>query len=265
QYDGKCLRIAELRDISDIKRTQEELKLTKELAEEGERLKTAFLANVSHEIRTPMNGILGFSELLKDPSLTTDVRNKYIDIIEESGRRMLATITNLIDISKIESAEPELIIESCDLNTLVLNLFALFKPDADKKNIDFNFSCGLKDNYSRIEIDVDKLTKVLQHFLQNAIKFTDSGIIDFGYYKLGEEIVFYVRDTGCGIAEDKHEKIFERFVQEDNSYASSYEGSGLGLSISKAFAKTLKGRIRLESKKGEGSTFSLVIPYAPVV
>ena len=237
----------------------------KQAAEESDRLKAAFLANISHEIRTPMNGILGFSELLKDPQLTGEEQAEYIDLIHQSGQRMLNLINDIMDISKIDAREVKLLVSETSINQLLNNLLAFSKLEANIRGLRLSCTTGLPDSESIIETDSTKLTQILTNLIQNALKFTSKGGIDIGYTRKGNLLEFYVIDSGIGIPADKKEKIFERFHQADNSLTRNYEGSGLGLSISKAFVELLGGTIRVESVEGAGSTFAFTLPYTPVI
>ena len=238
-----------------------ELIEAKEKAEESDRLKTAFLANISHEIRTPMNGILGFSQLLKEPHLSGEEQEEYISLIHQSGKRMLNLINDLIDISRIDAKEATVLITETNVNPIMDDLQAFFKPQAMKKGLRLSMTKGLSDFDSNIETDSDKLNQILTNLIQNAIKFTAKGGIDFGYVQKEGSLEFYCIDSGVGIAVDKKEKIFERFNQVNTSLTRAHEGSGLGLSISKAFIELLGGSIRVESVVGGGSNFSFTLPY----
>jgi signal transduction histidine kinase/CheY-like chemotaxis protein len=252
-------------NLEEIQFINKELQKSKQKAEESDKLKTAFLANISHEIRTPMNGIMGFADLLKSPDLTTKQLERYVDIIEKSGKRMLNIIHNLIDISMIESNQADIHLEPYPLNTLIEDLFAFFKPQTDIKRIQLNRKKELPDKKSVIFIDKNKVTQVLSNLINNAIKFTDSGRITFGYEVLRSKIKFYVHDTGVGIKADMLENIFKRFEQADYNYSKGYDGSGLGLSISKAFIEMHGGEIWADSHPGEGSSFYFTIPHESVV
>ena len=250
-------------DITEQKKIFAELTAAKEKAEESDRLKSAFLANISHEIRTPMNGILGFAQLLKEPHLTGEEETEYIDLIQKSGERMLNLINNIINISRIEAGETMLQESETPVNELMRDLYAFFKPEIDKKGLRLNLKTGLPDNDSVIETDSGKLIQILTNLIQNALKFTSSGEIDFGYNRSNSTLEFYVIDTGIGIAADMKEKIFDRFHQVDNTLTRTQEGSGLGLSISQAYVEMLGGTIRIESREGWGSEFYFTLPYRP--
>ncbi|MEI7707234.1 MAG: PAS domain S-box protein [Chlorobium sp.] len=253
--DGKPLRM--LGTHTDI--TERKL-----AAEESDRLKIAFMANMSHEIRTPMNGILGFSELLKDPQLSGEEQEEYIELIHQSGQRMLNLINDLMDISKIDAKEVKLQKTETSVNQLVRDVEAFFKLEVNKKGLHLSCTAGLSDEESIIETDSIKLNQVLTNLIQNAFKFTSKGGIDFGYTRKEKCLEFYVIDSGIGIPAGKKEKIFERFHQADNSLTRNHEGAGLGLSISKALVEMMGGKIRVESVDGAGSTFCFTLPYSPV-
>ncbi len=250
-------------DITERKRIEKELIMTKEKAEESDRLKSAFLANMSHEIRTPMNAILGFSDLLRDPDLSGESQMKFIDLIEKSGERMLNTIQGIVDISKIESGQMVVNIKKTNINDQVEFVYKLLKLDSEKKGIDLAFKNSLPNEDAIIKTDVEKLYGILTNLVKNAIKYTDEGSIEFGYTIKGNSIEFYVKDTGIGIPKERQNAIFERFIQADIADVEARQGAGLGLAISKAFVEMLGGEIWVESDEGKGSTFYFTIEYHP--
>lgn len=241
-----------------------ELIEAKEKAEESDRLKSAFLANMSHEIRTPMNGILGFADLLENPDLSGEEVKEYIEIIKYSGSRMLNIINDLIEISKVDSGLMQVKIAPVDVNEKIDFMYNFFKPEAEKKGLDLRCIKGLSDKESVIACDKEKLLSILTNLLKNSVKYSKHGLIEFGYIKNNKFLEFYVKDNGIGIPANRQKNIFERFVQVDSSFSSSYEGAGLGLAIAKAFVEMLGGNIRLESEEGVGSTFYFTIPYKQV-
>jgi PAS domain S-box-containing protein len=251
-------------DITERKQTEFELIKAKEKAEESDRLKSAFLANMSHEIRTPMNGILGFAELLKDPNLTSDDQQDFIQIIQVSGARMLNTINNIVDISKIESGLTNVDIKETNINERMEFIYKFFKPEVEIKGLQFLFKSSLPAKEAIIKSDNEKVYGILTNLVKNAIKFTYEGSIEFGYEKKGEYLEFFVKDTGVGIPQNQQQIIFERFRQGSDSLTRRYEGSGLGLSISKSYVEMLGGKIWVESAEGKGSTFYFTIPYNAV-
>ena len=264
-------------NIDDWKKAEDErnrltqlLIKAKEKAEESDRLKSAFLANISHEIRTPMNGILGFAELLKAPELDQDVQERYIKIIEQSGTRMLNIINDIVDISKIEAGQINILIENTNINHLLRDLYVFFLPEARSRGLKLSITTDLNDEKSIIQTDHTKLAQVLTNLIKNALKFTKEGSIEFGYNSTIEtlharspqtmSLKFYVKDTGAGIPKDQTDMIFERFRQGSVSLTRAYEGAGLGLSISKAYVEMLGGRIWVESEPGKGSVFFFELP-----
>jgi hypothetical protein len=237
-----------------------ELLVAKERAEESDRLKSAFLANMSHEIRTPMNGILGFAELLKEPGLSGEKQQKYIKIIERSGDRMLNIINDIVDISKIESGLMKIYIKETNINEQVENIYNFFKPEAEAKGLQLSVKKSLPEKEAIIKTDSKKIDAILSNLIKNAIKYTKKGTIEFGYYKKGTFLEFYIKDTGIGIPKDRQKAIFERFIQADISDKMAMQGAGLGLSIAKAYIEMLGGQIWLESEVDIGSTFYFTIP-----
>ena len=253
-------------DITEKKKTLEELIKAKEKAEESDHLKSAFLANMSHEIRTPMNGILGFAELLKEPELTGEEQQYYIDIIEKSGARMLNIINDIVDISKIESGQMNISNSVTNVNEQMKYIYTFFKPEADKKRIHLLLKNSLPDQLAIMETDQQKLYAILSNLVKNAIKYTDSGSIEFGYeLKAGRiaehnELEFFVKDTGSGICKTRQTAIFERFIQSDIFDTKALQGAGLGLAIAKAFVEMQGGKIWVDSEEGKGSTFFFTLP-----
>ncbi len=236
------------------------LELSKERAEESDRLKSAFLANMSHEIRTPMNGMLGFSKLLNDKSLSADTQEKYIGIIEKSGDRLLNIINDIINISKIESGLMELIQQETNLNHQIDYISSFFKPEIEEKEMNFVCINSLPFRKAIIITDKEKLIAILMNLFKNAIKYSNIGTIELGISANENNIEFYVKDMGIGIQKERLDAIFERFVQADIEDKNAYQGAGLGLSISKAYVEMLGGKIWVKSELGKGSTFFFTLP-----
>lgn len=236
-------------------------------AEESERLKSAFLANMSHEIRTPMNGILGFTELLREPNLTGDEQQRYISIIEKGGERLLKIINDIISISRIESGQMEIDLGPTNINEQLEFIRSFFEPEVAAKGLRLVYAAGLPDPDAVIITDKEKVYAVLTNLVKNAIKFTESGSIEFGYVsKPGPDagtdswFEFFVRDSGPGIPEDQQEAIFERFIQADTADRQILQGSGLGLAISRAYIEMLGGTIWVRSEPNKGSVFFFTLP-----
>lgn len=242
------------------KGAEEELIKAKEKAEESDHLKSAFLANMSHEIRTPMNGILGFLELLKAPDLTEENKATYLDIVSRSGERLLDTINDIIEISRIESGEMQVKRSRVSIEELMEYFHAFFMQQTRQKAISYNLVKRITEDYAFIYTDSVKLESIISNLIKNAIKFTSAGHIEFGNYPDGESMVFYVKDTGQGIRPDRLEVIFHRFVQADLSNTRPHEGSGLGLAIVKAYVELLGGEVWVESEVEKGSTFYFSLP-----
>jgi len=252
-----------MKDITDKKSIELELIKTKEKAEESDRLKTEFINNMSHEIRTPMNGILGFSQLLDKPNKSEEKRKNYINIIQNSGNQLMRIIDDILEISKLGTKQVKVSEKNICLNDLLLEQFTIFDIKAKENKTPLYLKKGLSDKESIILIDETKLNKILSNLLENALKFTTNGFIEFGYKLKNGKIEIYVKDTGIGIKAEKQEIIFERFSQEEKDLSKNVGGLGLGLSIAKENAELLGGKIRLQSEKGKGSTFFVTIPYKP--
>jgi PAS domain S-box-containing protein len=262
----ESLHMVIFNDITDIDKTQKELVEAKQKAEESDRLKSAFLANMSHEVRTPMNGIIGFSEMLKQENLSSGQLENYIDIIHKSSQQLLKIITDILDISKLDSGQTQIIEKELNLNKLLCKLYDdLSYDNRDDDEINLILDINLPEIESIIIAEERKLIQILQNLLSNAYKFTSAGEIKFGYKLINDKnIEFYVSDTGIGIPEDKQKVIFERFRQGNDSYSGNYGGTGLGLAISKGFVELMGGNIRLETEEDKGTNVYFTIPYKPV-
>lgn len=245
---------------SQYKMLNQELLVAKEKAEESDRLKSAFLANLSHEIRTPMNAIMGFTDLLREPDLDMQEKDSYINVVHKSGMHLLSIINDIIEMSRIEAGFVELGASTIDLSTLFDDLYkTLFVTIPEIKKIELvvdKTEPGLT-----IIADEVKLRQILINLISNAIKYSDTGTITFGYLRKNQnELHFWVQDTGIGIDEKHHELIFNRFRQVDEELKFARGGFGLGLSISKAYVEMMGGELSLVSELEKGSLFSFYIP-----
>ncbi len=242
----------------------EELTIAKEKAEESNRLKSAFLSNMSHEIRTPMNGILGFTQLLANPGISEEKRKEYIDIIINSGNHLLNIINDIIDISKLDAGEFRILKVPVNINDLLKEQYTFFhsyKTGKQKHHIELKLNVPKSKKDTIIYTDETRLKQILSNLINNAVKFTETGKIEFGFKTEKEQIIFFVKDTGIGIPKDKLSDIFERFNQAAANTEKLYGGTGLGLSISKACTQLLGGEIWVESELNKGSEFYFTIPY----
>jgi signal transduction histidine kinase len=250
-------------NISQIKQIEKELIIAKNRAEESDRLKTAFLQNISHEIRTPMNMIMGFSNLMADDFDDKANLQEHVQIVNESCNDLLNMINEILDIAKIESGQLTINETEFNINSVFNELEHYFRHIQDmqgKQKVSFQIAVQLPNNIQVIYTDKVKLKQVLINLIKNAFKFTEKGIIEAGCkFDKQNNLLFYVKDDGIGIPEDKQKVIFERFVQVNKK--STNRGTGLGLSIVQGLVDLLKGEIFLNSKPGKGSTFSFTIPY----
>ncbi len=245
----------------ELRQINEDLIEAKNKAEESDRLKSAFLANMSHEIRTPMNGIIGFTDILKEPSLQEELRQTYISIIQKSGQRLQNTVNDLIEISKIETGQMSVFTEQVDIPEVMQNHYDFFAPEAKTKGLQFEIHLPPESESVIAETDISKLESVLTNLIKNAIKYTRQGSIEMGVEIYENHLLFYVKDTGMGVPAGRQEAIFNRFEQADIEDTEVFEGSGLGLAISKSYLEMLGGQIWVESGEGQGSCFYFTLPY----
>ena len=249
-------------DIDERKKIENELIKAKEKAEEGDRLKTAFLQNLSHEIRTPLNTIVGFSEILNNANIDEGKRRLYTNIVVQSSSQLLSIVSDILTISSIDTNQEIINNEQVCIDALLSDLQLTFsrqlEPEKDVRLKSIPFA---HDNILLTLTDKGKLTQILSTLLSNAVKFTHTGEITFGYTVRGNQLEFFVSDTGIGIDNNKLDLIFKRFVQADETIQVNYGGTGLGLSICKGLVDLLGGKIHVESEPGKGSTFYFTIPY----
>nr|WP_315145613.1 ATP-binding protein [uncultured Flavobacterium sp.] len=242
---------------------RKQLEVSKEKAEESDRLKSSFLANLSHEIRTPMNAIVGFSDLLNDPNLSEEARKEYLTIIQNCGINLVSIIEDLIEMSKIDSKQITPNIVSVDLATCIKELYETIKVTIpEEKELELHFVENVDAIHKNVLTDVIKLKQVIVNLISNAIKYTEKGKVTFGYLinELNNTIVFSVKDTGLGIDKENLKVIFDRFRRIEDEFSVELSGLGLGLAISKAYVEMLGGTIGVSSELKVGSVFTFTIP-----
>ena len=241
-------------DITELKETERKLIAARDKAEELDRLKSAFLANMSHEIRTPLNAIVGFSSLLTETEDMKD-RKQYMAIVQENTELLLQLISDILDLSKMESGAFEFVKSDTDVNLLCSEIIRSLRMKVPA-GVELVFEECLPGCH--VWADKNRLNQVISNFINNALKFTFSGSITLGYYRQTDGYLrFYVRDTGMGIPKNKIKTVFDRFVKL-NSFV---HGTGLGLSICKSLVEQMGGTIGVESEEGEGSCFWFTYPY----
>jgi signal transduction histidine kinase len=226
----------------------------------SDELKSAFLQNISHEIRTPMNSIIGFSELLKENKSSEEDKADYLQMIEKGSGQLLNIVNEVLDISLIETGNVKINKNKININELLDEVYEFHKPLINNK-IRFSVSKSLTDDQAIIFTDAVKVRQILNNLIDNAIKFTESGHISFGYELKNNQLQFFIEDTGIGINVDFHSDIFERFRKVDQEDTKLYDGVGLGLAICKGNIQLLKGDIWIDSAPGKGSKFFFTIPY----
>ncbi|MFC2104758.1 response regulator [Bacteroidota bacterium] len=251
-----------------VKERTIDLEIAKEKAEQSDKLKSAFLANMSHEIRTPMNAIIGFSNLLDEKEIGEENKTELVSHIIHNSNTLLHLIDDIIDIAKIEAGQLEISKKNCQINNILKELFETYsekKKTLYKENVELIFKPGIENIDFTVYSDPLRIQQILINLIDNALKFTEQGIVEIGY-TLEEEIanpsiIFYVKDTGFGLSEEQQGQIFERFTKFENDKKKLYRGAGLGLAICKNITKLLGGDIWIESEPNKGSIFYFSIPY----
>ena len=237
-----------------------DLLAAKQKVEESDRLKSAFLANMSHEVRTPLNSIIGFSELLVDPDFEEDQKNEFIQHIISNGNSLLTIISDIMDISKMESGEIKIRKSQINTQKFISDIKEKFASQAEDRKLELKLILPDNDVEKVIFADVERLRQIFNNLISNAIKFTTNGRIELGYLLTCTTIEFFVRDTGIGIPAEYHDIIFKRFRQVETSTTRKFGGNGLGLAISKNLVELMGGKIWLESEFGKGSVFYFTLP-----
>lgn len=260
--DSTCV-LANIIDVSDIKKYEKELREAKEQAESANRAKSTFLANMSHELRTPMNAIIGYSEMLMEDAEDMDEPVFVSDLgkIRNAGKHLLSLINDVLDLSKVEAGKMQVVLENMSVEDLINDVKETVHGLIENNgNI---FEVEIADDIGFISSDYMKLKQSLLNLLSNAGKFTKEGKVTLKAFRQNENIIFSVSDTGIGIPEKNIAGLFDEFTQADDSTTREYEGTGLGLAITKRFCEMLKGEIKVSSKLGKGSVFSIEIPVNP--
>jgi PAS domain S-box-containing protein len=253
------------RDITSLKKVHEDLIKAKVEAEASNRLKSSFLANISHEIRTPLNSVVGFANLLLANDLTNEVKEEYIEHINHNSEKLLQIIGDIIDLSRLESSQIEITYEEASVNSIVNEIVEDARKivKRNEKSIIINVMNMLEENGDLIFTDRIWLKRVLNHLMDNAVKFTLEGSVRLSYARENESLVFRIKDTGIGINKENLDHIFEEFRQEIDGHHRPFEGLGVGLTLAKEVIERMGGKIFVQSEKGVGSEFSFSIPYRP--
>jgi len=251
------------RDLTPRILSEKALLVEKERAEESDRLKMAFLSNMSHEIRTPMNAIIGFSEMLNLDDVDDTERDSFIYQIQSNGALLLNLINDILDLSKIEAGELEMQYSKFDVKRILQDIYLNFENEkAIKNKPQIKISITIPSDIHSLTVNADeyRFKQILFNLMGNALKFTSEGTISLGFKLTESEILFFVKDTGIGIAEEKHELIFHRFRQVEDSHTRTFGGAGLGLTISRNLIEAMGGRIWVEKNKPKGSSFYFTLP-----
>jgi len=253
-------------EIDEHKKTMKNLELSKNRAEEADKIKSNFLANISHEVRTPMNSISGFSQMLAYDNLTSKKRNEYITLVQEGCSSLTNLIDDIVDFASVESGQATIEKKEFNPHPVLEFLYDHYTNELvkrKKENVILAYANENSENELLINTDPSRLKQILSILIDNALKFTEKGHVEFGFIHPNDsEIQFFVRDTGIGIDEKNYELIFERFRQVDDSTTKKYGGAGIGLSVAKKLVELLDGSIVLESTLEKGSTFFFKIPYS---
>jgi len=249
-----------LQSSEDLQEQNIKLDAQKKHVEIANKLKSEFLSNMSHELRTPLNSIMALSRVLmtqvKDK--LNEEENEYLAIVERNGKRLLALINDILDLSKIESGRIDILPEFVSISSILKTIIENMQVVSEEKGL--HISLSVPDNLPLVETDASKLHQIVTNITANAVKFTDSGSVDVSvkYYK--ENLFIDVKDTGIGISKEMLPSIFDEFIQGDGSFSRKYEGTGLGLAIAHKLAQMLGGDINVQSELGKGSVFTIIIP-----
>lgn len=246
-----------------IEERTEELSLAMHKAQVADMLKSAFLATMSHELRTPLNSVIGFTGILlrQMPGPLNDEQKKMLSIVQNSARHLLSLINDVLDISKIEAGELELHMKEIELVPIIEDVFALINPQAEEKGLELNLR--VSDHPRFITVDERRFEQVLINLMGNAVKFTFQGKITLSYYAENNFLILRIEDTGIGIPNEMLSKLFQPFMQVDMGIDRKFEGTGLGLFISRKIIEMMGGSIEVQSEPDKGSCFTITLPLSP--
>lgn len=248
-------------NITERKRIEQALIAAKEKAEEMDRLKSSFLANMSHELRTPLTGILGYSEALIE-DMEEGQQRDFVEVIHSSGMRLLETLNLILDLSKIQSEKLEIFHSRIDLIKEIREAVELYRPQAEKKKLSLQFTAEVPSLTALS--DARLLNQIISNLVNNAIKYTIAGSVEVSVTLMNSfpvnRLRIQVKDTGIGIPQNKQAIIWDEFRQVSEGYGRFFEGTGLGLTVTKNFVAILNGEIELQSEIGKGSTFTVSLP-----
>jgi PAS domain S-box-containing protein len=253
------------RDITAMRKFHEDLVKARVEAETSNKLKTSFLANISHEIRTPLNSVVGFANLLLSDDISKASKEEYVDHINHNSEKLLQIIGDIIDLSRLESSQIEITYEETSLSEVINEVIEESRRSIkrNEKPIILTVKNQFENNSDLIFTDRLWLKRVLNHLMDNAIKFTLEGSVELSYSRNDSDLNFRIKDTGIGIKKENLSKIFEEFRQEIDGHHRPFEGLGVGLTLAREVIERMGGRISVESEKGFGSEFSFTIPYRP--
>ncbi|RLD62519.1 MAG: hypothetical protein DRJ05_00150 [Bacteroidetes bacterium] len=263
------------KEIRSHRKIEAKLKMEKGLAENADELKSSFLSNMSHEIRTPLNGILGFSEILRKSDIGHEKREDYINIIKTCGKSLLKIVDDVIDLSKIESKAIKIEKEDFPISKLMTELYDNFNNDElfrQREKVELRLNINLNGN-TLVHTDKKMIWQIMVNLIGNALKYTEKGFVEFGCNMKtstkgashGNDLLFFVKDSGVGIPSEMREAVFQRFMKIEYEISNVYGGTGLGLTIAKDLIELLGGNIWVESEVGKGSQFYFELPDVVLV
>jgi len=264
-YDQKSMELMEFvsREMSlAIQRQRNLIDLleAKKKAEESDRLKAAFLNNLSHEIRTPLNGIVGLASMFDEEYTTPEERVGFNEMIAENSRQLTVIIDDIINMATYEAGQEVVLMEIVDLHEMLNEIFTIYSNRNLNAKLDIKVDIDLKAKYRAYVTDKEKLQKILETVLDNALKFTEEGRVILTCYSMDQQLHLLIQDTGIGIASEDQLRVFERFQKVETQQRKLYRGNGLGLAIAKAYVTLLKGEIKLISTPGQGTTIHIILP-----